>query len=103
MVGLGLTVDVKPMNNPVTAASVAAIISGCHFLGLLIKVVYYKYFHIWKDLTPRITTHGVKRGLEKSDFKKNMIKNIRKYSVKSKNPKETLKNDVSQDIELCQF
>ena len=84
MVGLGLTIDVKPMNNPVTAASVAAIIFGCHFLGLSIKVVYYKYFHIWKDLTPRITTSGVKRGLEKSEFKKNIKKNIRKYSVKSK-------------------
>ena len=52
MVGLGLTIDVKPMNDPITAASVAGVIFGCHFLGLAIKVVYYKYFHIWKDLMP---------------------------------------------------
>jgi len=66
MVCLGLTVDVKPLNNPTTAKYLGCAILTCHLIGLFVKVIYYKYFHIWKDLTPRVTTRGLKRGLEKS-------------------------------------
>ena len=91
MVGFGLTTNVKPIDNPITSASVAGVIFGCHFLGLLIKIIYYKYFHIWKDLTPRITNHGIKRGLEKSELKK--LKNdFRKKS------KKLLRSDISQHM-----
>ena len=83
MVSLGLTIDLKPMNDPITSAYIAGVIFGCHFLGLLIKVVYYKYFHIWKDLTPRVRKDGIKRGLEKSEFK-DIKKNLKKRNVELK-------------------
>ena len=65
MVCLGLTIDVKPLNDPTTATYLGCGIFSCHLIGLFIKVVYYKYFHIWKDLTVTITTRGIKRGTEK--------------------------------------
>jgi hypothetical protein len=66
MVCLGLSVNVKPLNNPTTATYLGCAILSCHLIGLFVKVIYYKHFHIWKDLAPRVTTHGLKRGLAKS-------------------------------------
>ena len=66
MMSLGLTVDVKPLNDPVVATCLIVGIGSCHLTGLLMKVCYYKYFHIWKELTVRFTAHGIKRGLEES-------------------------------------
>ena len=68
LVSLGLTVDVKPLNDPRTAKYLSCGIFGCHLVGLLLKILYYKYFHIWKDMTVRVTTHGFKRGTEKTHF-----------------------------------
>ena len=58
MVSLGLSVDVKPLNDPITATCLGCAICACHLIGLLLKVLYYKYFHIWKDITVRATLHG---------------------------------------------
>ena len=66
MMSLGLTVDVKPLNDPVVATCLIVGIGSCHLAGLLMKVCYYKYFHIWKELTVRFTSHGIKRGLDES-------------------------------------
>ena len=66
MMSLGLTIDVKPLNDPGMAAYLIVGICSCHLTGLLMKIVYYKYFHIWKELTVRFTSHGIKRGLDES-------------------------------------
>ena len=66
MVGLGLTVDIKPFNNSRTAKYISSSILTCHMVGLVLKILYYKYFHIWKDMTVSITRTGLKRGTEKA-------------------------------------
>ena len=58
--------DVKPLNEPKVAMGVASAIFVCHFTGLFLKIVYYKYFHVWKDITVRISKHGIKRGDDKT-------------------------------------
>ena len=92
MVSLGLTVDVYPLDNSKTAALLGCAILICHLAGLLVKVIYYKYFHIWKDLTPRVTTHGMKRGLEETHIK--LSNNIGKRKENSSKPNLNLNNEM---------
>ena len=61
-------INIKPLNEPKVAIILPVAIFSCHLTGLLLKIIYYKYFHVWKDITVRITPHGLKRGDEETDF-----------------------------------
>ena len=62
----GLMVNIKPLNEQKTATILTCAIFSCHFAGLILKIVYYKQFHIWKDITVTISKNGLKRGHEKT-------------------------------------
>ena len=48
----GCMTNVSPINNRSTMTYFVSIIFSCHIIGILLKVFYYKFLHIWKDLTP---------------------------------------------------
>jgi hypothetical protein len=64
MTSLIFKIDAPPLNHPITAWSVWGIIISFQICGLILKVLYYKYFHIWRDMTVRVTVDGLKRGNE---------------------------------------
>ena len=62
----GLMVNIKPLNEAKTATILTCAIFACHFAGIILKIVYYKQFHIWKDITVTLSKNGLKRGHEKT-------------------------------------
>jgi hypothetical protein len=72
MVSCGLTVNAHPINNSTTGWYLGFIIMSCHIIGLVLKVVYYKYFHIWKDMTVRVTLKDRRLGLKRGNEKKHI-------------------------------
>ena len=64
-VAFGCMTNVSPINNPGTMTYFVSIIFSCHIIGILLKVFYYKFLHIWKDLTP--TFDFSKRSFKRAD------------------------------------
>jgi hypothetical protein len=64
-VAFGCVTNVSPINNTVTMTYFVSIIFSCHIIGILLKVFYYKFLHIWKDLTP--TFDFSKRSFKRAD------------------------------------
>eukprot|EP00092_Neocalanus_flemingeri_P000294 GFUD01000314.1.p1 GENE.GFUD01000314.1~~GFUD01000314.1.p1 ORF type:complete len:859 (-),score=190.48 GFUD01000314.1:80-2656(-) len=48
----GCSTNVAPINSPLTMTYLVSTIFACHIVGLLLKIFYYKFMHIWKNLTP---------------------------------------------------
>ena len=69
---LGCMTDVDPINNRVTMTYFVSTIFLCHIIGLLLKIFYYKFLHIWKDLTPNFDFQRMtfRRADESMHFKK---------------------------------
>ena len=66
----GASVVVEPLNNGTLKMRFIFTIFVCHFLGLLLKIVYYKHLHIWKELTPEFTRkeRTIKRKFKNTKF-----------------------------------
>ena len=46
----GCLADISPLNDIHTMQYFILSIIGFHFLGLSLKLVYYKFYHLWKDI-----------------------------------------------------
>ena len=66
----GSFVVVEPLNNETLKMRLISTIFVCHFLGLILKIVYYKHLHIWKELTPEFTRkeRTIKRKFKNTKF-----------------------------------
>ena len=47
----GCITDVHPLNDIKTLKWFIPVTLGLHFFGLGMKLVYYKFFHLWKDIS----------------------------------------------------
>ena len=47
-----VSATVAPLNDTKVRNILILIIVACHFLGLMLKIIYYKYLHMWSELTP---------------------------------------------------
>eukprot|EP00092_Neocalanus_flemingeri_P035017 GFUD01038105.1.p1 GENE.GFUD01038105.1~~GFUD01038105.1.p1 ORF type:complete len:802 (-),score=121.00 GFUD01038105.1:102-2483(-) len=61
----GCLSNIKPLDDPKVMVWIIFIIFGSHFAGLLIKILYYKFLHVWKDLTVSVKKDGLYRGNSK--------------------------------------
>ena len=98
-----LSASLYPYNgfsDPKIQIIVSSTIFSCHLAGLLLKTIYYKYFHIWKDLTVRFTPHGVKRGLDptRPKIKRRVSRLTRKVVVRNRDKKRHFRKELSQDL-----
>ena len=65
-----MNIPVKPFSDINEQSRLFAILFFIHFLGLILKIMYYKFFHIWKDITTRLDfdTRSFYRGDEELDY-----------------------------------
>ena len=45
------SIPVMPFNDSHAKLLIFSLLFSMHFLGLSLKIIYYKFFHIWKDIT----------------------------------------------------
>ena len=86
----GSNIEVKPFVDPGKKAVIFSLLIGLNIFGIILKVVYYKFLHIWKDVTTRFdkSTGTFKRNKEDLSFQESLC------CFKKEN------NDESLDMEL---
>jgi len=66
-----LHIRINPFDDFHTRSQLFAVLFLIHFLGISLKIIYYKFFHIWKDVTTKFDfkTRSNFRGENKLDYK----------------------------------
>ena len=64
--------DIDPLNNKATMRLFITLICASHLAGIILKIIYYKFLHVWKDLTPSFDFQEMtlKRNYDTMKFKK---------------------------------
>ena len=55
-------ISVPPFSEKRSATKMFGGLFSLHFLGLALKVIYYKFFHVWKNLNIRVDWKAVHEG-----------------------------------------
>ena len=70
-----VNIQVKPFDDFEARLVLFGYLFLIHIIGILLKMVYYKFFHIWKDVTTRFDcqTKSFLRGNKKLNYTKNCL------------------------------